>query len=159
MTAGTETLGCADRAALSDLVHRYAAGVDDRDFDSVAALFTEDGILAAAAPPKHLDPVTEHVGRDGVLEAMQALLAVRGTFHAVAGEVFTILGPDTASGRVACQAHHFFELADESSPRASDLTWTVTYRDSYRRTSQGWRFARREVYVGSVGTRHLEVLR
>src|SRR3546814_557137 len=86
VTAGTETLGCADRAALSDLVHRYAAGVDDRDFDSVAALFTEDGILAAAAPPKHLDPVTEHVGRDGVLEAMQALLAVRGTFPAVAGD-------------------------------------------------------------------------
>ena len=39
----------ADRAALSDLVHRYAAGVDDRQFDSVAKLFTDTAELEDAA--------------------------------------------------------------------------------------------------------------
>ncbi|MGH9208291.1 MAG: nuclear transport factor 2 family protein, partial [Acidimicrobiales bacterium] len=29
-------LTATDRAALTDLVHRYAAGVDDRQFDAVA---------------------------------------------------------------------------------------------------------------------------
>jgi 3-phenylpropionate/cinnamic acid dioxygenase small subunit len=33
-------LQSADRAALSDLVHRYAANVDDRQFEAVAELFT-----------------------------------------------------------------------------------------------------------------------
>jgi 3-phenylpropionate/cinnamic acid dioxygenase small subunit len=35
----------ADRTALADLVHRYAAGVDDRQFDRVTTLFTEKAEL------------------------------------------------------------------------------------------------------------------
>ena len=35
------TLSGLDRTALTDLVHRYAAGVDERQFDPVAHLFTE----------------------------------------------------------------------------------------------------------------------
>ena len=31
------TLSVDDRVALSDLVHRYAANVDDRHFDAVAS--------------------------------------------------------------------------------------------------------------------------
>ena len=43
-----------DRAALTDLVHRYAALVDDRKFDSVAKLFTENAALTLPDPPKVL---------------------------------------------------------------------------------------------------------
>ncbi len=42
------TLNAADRAALADLVHRYAARVDDRQFDSAAELFADDAELDAA---------------------------------------------------------------------------------------------------------------
>jgi hypothetical protein len=35
----------ADRAALADLVHRYAARIDDRQFGSLTELFTETAEL------------------------------------------------------------------------------------------------------------------
>ena len=47
-------LPVADRAALSDVVHRYAAGVDDRQFDSVAKLFTVTAELTLPDPPAAL---------------------------------------------------------------------------------------------------------
>ncbi len=49
--AADVSLSVADRLALSDLVHRYAASVDDRHFDAVAKLFTEDAEWAVPDPP------------------------------------------------------------------------------------------------------------
>ena len=131
---------------MRDLAHRYAAAVDDRDFAAVAALFTEDGVLATARPPKHLDPVAEHVGRAGVLEAMSALDGVRRTVHQVVGEVY-----DGTSGRIACVAHH---VVDEDGA-LTDVVWHLRYLDTYRETADGWRFARREVHVDLVESRPL----
>ena len=37
------TLDAVDRLALSDLVHRYAASMDDRRFKDVIALFADGG--------------------------------------------------------------------------------------------------------------------
>ena len=136
-----------DRAALSDLVHRYALHVDRREFERVAALFTADGVLATAQPPKHLDPMTEHVGPEGVLEAMAGLALVPRTFHAIVGEVY-----DAGSGAIACIAHHVL-------PDVGNVVWHLRYADSYCRTEQGWLFDRREVHVDLVETRPLPTFR
>jgi hypothetical protein len=133
-----------------DLAHRYAAAVDDRDFAAVAALFAPDGVLAVPRPPRSLDPVVEHIGPDGVLEAMAALAPVPLTFHAVVGQVY-----DGTRGRIACVAHHVV-------PRdglVTDLVWHLRYLDEYVETPAGWRFGRREVHVDLVETRTLEVTR
>ena len=50
-------LTVADRLALTDLVHRYAAAVDDRRFDDVVELFTSTAELVLPDPPRSLDPV------------------------------------------------------------------------------------------------------
>ncbi len=55
-----------DRLALTDLVHLYASAVDDRRFDDVVELFTETAELRLPDPPRSLDPVRRHHGRDGV---------------------------------------------------------------------------------------------
>jgi ketosteroid isomerase-like protein len=132
-----------------DLAHRYAAAVDDRDFDAVARLFTPDAVLAVPRPPRHLDPVTGHVGPAGVLEAMAALAAVPRTFHEVVGQVY-----DGTRGRIACVAHHL--LPGEP---VTDLVWHLRYLDDYVQTPEGWRFARREVYVDLVETRPVDAAR
>jgi len=51
------TLSVADRLALADLVHLYAAAVDDRRFDDVVELFTETAELHLPDPPRTLDPI------------------------------------------------------------------------------------------------------
>ncbi|MDP9183667.1 MAG: nuclear transport factor 2 family protein [Actinomycetota bacterium] len=118
--------------------------MDDRDFSAVAALFAPDGVLALARPPKHLDPVVEHVGPAGVLEAMRALESVPRTFHAVVGQVY-----DGTHGRIACVAHHLV-------PRdgvVTDVVWHLRYLDDYVETPSGWLFARRAVHVDLVESR------
>jgi hypothetical protein len=132
-----------------DHAHPYAAAVDDRDFDRVASLFTADGVLAVPRPPQHLDPVTEHVGPAGVLEAMAALAGVPRTFHAVVGQVY-----DGTRGRIACVAHHVLP-----GDPPTDLVWHLRYLDDYVETPAGWLFARREVHVDLVERRPLEVAR
>lgn len=135
--------------ALGDLVHRYAALVDDRDPAGVAALFAEDGVLATAAPPATLEPSAEHVGPRAVAEALATLDGLDATFHAITGQVFdTGADADTATGRIACLAHHVSRRGDE--PR--DLLWAVTYRDRYRREGGAWRFTRRAVHLTFVAT-------
>jgi ketosteroid isomerase-like protein len=133
-----------------DLAHRYAAAVDDRDFTAVAALFAPDGVLAVPKPPRHLDPVVEHVGPDGVLEAMAALATVPRTFHAVVGQVY-----DGTRGRIACVAHHLVPVGDG----VIDHVWHVRYLDDYVETPDGWLFARRGVHVDVVESRAVEAAR
>ena len=135
---------------MRDLAHRYAAAVDDRDFPAVARLFAPDGVLAVARPPKHLDPVVEHVGPDGVLEAMAALAAVPRTFHAVVGHVY-----DGTRGRIACVAHHVVP----GDGAVVDHVWHLRYLDDYVETPAGWLFARREVHVDLVESRTLDAAR
>ena len=134
---------------MRDLAHRYAAAVDDRDFPAVAGLFAPDGVLAVPRPPRALDPVVEHVGPDGVLEAMAALTAVPRTFHAVVGAVY-----DGTRGRIACVAHHVLP-----GDPVTDLVWNLRYLDDYVETPGGWLFARREVHVDLVERRPLEAAR
>lgn len=88
------------RAALSDLVHRYAALVDDRQFDSVAGLFTDSAELVVADPPSALTPVHTHRGRDAIAAAVGAVARLARTEHAIVGEVYDE-GRDPTSRRGA----------------------------------------------------------
>lgn len=149
-------LSAADRFAVADLVHLYAAAVDDRRFDDVAELFTETAELRLPDPPRSLQPVRRHHGRDGVRAAMAPLGAVTRTEHAIVGEVFSAADePDYALGRIACIAHHW-TLADG---QASDLVWHLRYDDEYLRTRAGWRIHGRALTINAIETREVRRLR
>ena len=125
-------LSVTDRAALSDLVHRYAANVDDRQFDSVAELFAPTAELTVPEPPAALRPVHSHRGRPAIAAAVAAVAQTERTQHAIVGEVYGVLseeGPRPAPrcGRIACIAHHFSERADE----LIDVVWHLRYDDEY----------------------------
>ena len=108
------TLSANDRAALRDLVHRYAARVDDRQFDSIVQLFTAAAELALPEPPAALKPIHFHRGHQAIAEAVAAVAAVARTEHAIIGEVFDLgAATGTARGRIGCIAHHWTQRADE----------------------------------------------
>ncbi|ODR04228.1 hypothetical protein BHQ21_18520 [Mycobacterium sherrisii] len=150
------TVPAQDRAALTDLVHRYAAGVDDRQFDAVAALFTDDAELIVPAPPDILTPVRAHRGRLAIATALAAVAAVTRTEHAIVGEVYDAGPPlsDTLYGRVACVAHHWTQGADG----ALDVAWHLRYDDEYASTADGWRIRRRALTVHAIETRRVRRL-
>jgi hypothetical protein len=129
------------RAELSDLVHRYAALVDDRDFAAAAALFTPHGVLVRPEPPDVLDPVEEVKGRPAIEQALRTLEGVGLTIHAIGGEVY-----DGPTGRIVCVAHHLLD------PR-TDLVWHLRYRDRYEQDGDRWLIGRRELSIDLIETR------
>ena len=149
------TLSVADRLAVADLVHLYAAAVDDRRFDDVVELFTETAELHLPDPPRTLDPVWVLHGRDGVRAAMTALVVER-TEHAIVGEVYAA-GPEPgyALGRITAVAHHWTRRADQ----VTDLVWHVRYDDEYMWTKSGWRIHGRALTINAIETRPVRRLR
>jgi 3-phenylpropionate/cinnamic acid dioxygenase small subunit len=144
----------ADRAALSDLVHRYAANVDDRQFDAVAELFTPTAELTVPEPPAELRPVHSHRGQAAISAAVAAVAQTMRTQHAIVGEVYRQPSDEvpesrTARGRIACIAHHFSERADEFL----DVVWHLRYDDEYALTDAGWRISRRTLTILAIETR------
>lgn len=143
------TLSASDRSALRDLVHRYAAGVDDRQFASAAALFAPDAELLLPEPPDVLEPVRRHSGHQEIRAAIAAVAAVVRTEHAIVGEVYDAgPRPHSAWGRIACVAHHWTQRAEGMS----DVVWHLRYDDEYQRIEDGWRFRRRALTVNAVET-------
>jgi hypothetical protein len=137
-----------DRAALSDLVHRYAANVDDRQFDAVAELFTATAELKVPEPPASLRPVHAHQGRAAIAAAVAAVAQTVRTQHAIVGEVYCELSQAVSTGRIACIAHHFNERAGEFV----DVVWHLRYDDEYALTDVGWRISRRALTILAIET-------
>ncbi|BBX44836.1 hypothetical protein GCM10009641_25720 [Mycobacterium cookii] len=144
-------LDAADRAALGDLVHCYAALVDDRHFSSAAELFTDDAELTLPDPPSTLEPVVHHRGRAAIGDALATVAATIRTQHAIVGEVYDANPRSgTARGRIACIAHHWIAHDDE----IRDVVWHLRYDDEYRRAKSGsWRIQRRALTIDAIETR------
>lgn len=148
-----------DRLAIADLVHRYAAALDDRRFDDAVELFTDSAELVVPDPPRSLDPVIRHLGRQAIRVAVAAVAAVDRTEHAIVGEVYTASGPDQARGRVTCVAHHWSHTGQHADEQAGDLVWHLRYDDEYVRTGQQWLFRRRALTINAIETRRVRRLR
>src|ERR1700722_15548370 len=150
------TLSADDRLALRDVVHRYAARVDDRQFDSVTELFTTSAELALPEPPDALEPIHFHRGLQAIADAVAAVAAVPRTEHAIIGELYDDGASDgTARGRIACIAHHWTQRADE----VIDVVWHLRYDDDYELTDAGWRISRRALTINAIETRPVRRLR
>jgi ketosteroid isomerase-like protein len=149
-------LDATERSALSDVVHRYAAGIDERQFDSVTALFTDTAELILPEAPAMLEPVHRHCGHAAIRAAIEAVAATIRTEHAIVGEVYDIgPQPDTARGRIACVAHHWSQHGDQ----LTDAAWHVRYDDEYRSTDAGWRITRRALTINAIETRPVRRVR
>ncbi len=149
-------LSATDRAALSDLVHRYAADIDDRQFDAVVMLFTQDAELALPDPPTTLEPIRQHHGRAAISTAIAAVATTIRTEHAIVGEVYDAgPRPDHARGRIAAVAHHWIQHDDE----IRDVVWHLRYDDEYRHVDAGWHICRRVLTINAIENRPVSRLR
>jgi uncharacterized protein (TIGR02246 family) len=135
----------ADRLAISDLVHAYCQGVDRRDPESVARLFTEDGTFVAYATPGATEPTSRSEGRAEIGKAIGMARYYRKTTHTIGNHLATLDG-DRASGETRVVAYHV--LGDEGSETL--MVWHIMYFDTYARTPEGWAIKERELRVDLV---------
>lgn len=121
-----------DRAAIQDLAVLYGFVMDERDVPGISRLFSRDATLRSQ------DGVFAANGLDEIVATYQGRFAALGpTNHVSHGHVvrFDDHDPDLARGVLASHA----EVWRDGTPMLVGLR----YKDVYRRTAEGWRFADR----------------
>jgi uncharacterized protein (TIGR02246 family) len=140
----------ADRLAISDLVHAYAQGVDRRDPEAVAQLFTDDGVFVAYAEPGASEPTSRSVGRAEITTAIGMARYYRSTVHTIGNHLAHVDG-DRATGETRCVAYHV--MGDDGAETL--MVWHIRYLDTFARSAQGWRFFERVLRVDVVSNQAL----
>lgn len=122
--------GLQDRQDISDLLVRYATGIDRRDWPLFRTVFT---------PDCHCDygPIGVWDGIDAVTEFMDAAHAQAGhTLHRITNQVIDVDG-DRATAR------SYVDVWVMAADNASGVNASGFYDDDIVRTADGWRIARR----------------
>jgi uncharacterized protein (TIGR02246 family) len=141
----------ADRLAIADLVHAYAQGVDRRDPEEVAQLFTEDGTFVTYAKPGATEPTTTHKGRAEIARAISTASHYRATTHTIGNHLAKVDG-DRAVGETRCVSYHV--RGDEGMETL--MVWHLRYLDTYVRGPEGWRIRERVLRVDVVSHQPLD---
>ena len=123
-----------DRLAISELVSRYGILLDNREYEAVGELFTDDARF------------WQHVGdtdartRQGIVDFYRERLGHSGpSYHYHHGHVVTFDGDDAAHGVVTAHA--------EMGIEGRMILVGLRYHDRYVRGADGaWRFAERETW-------------
>ena len=130
----------SERQALQDVMLRYTAGVDDRDFDLYRSCFADDVEVIGMGP----EPVH---GADAWLEFVRTALEQYGpTQHMLGPQLATIDG-DTAETRNDVQALH--TLKEDGSL----FTLWATYLTRMQKQDGEWKIVRHEL-ISRATERH-----
>ncbi|USX56310.1 nuclear transport factor 2 family protein [Lentzea sp. HUAS12] len=127
-----------DRALISDLLVEFARALDEKDWDSYAATYAEDGVL-------EIPGAARFEGRTAIRAATageRGLGRYTGTWHGSSNHAISIDG-DTATTRSYLLGVHM--LSDDTFDHADGSGW---YDCALRRTAEGWRFT--EVRITEV---------
>ena len=128
----------ADRIALQDVMLKYAAGVDERDFDLYASCFMENVEVVDFGEA----PIN---GRGEWVEYVRGALDNYGpTQHMLGPQLATVDG-DNAHCRTDVQALHYLK-----QPEGEILTLWATYETDMVRTNEGWKISRHRLVSRGV---------
>lgn len=130
-----------DRQDISELLVRYATGIDRRDWPLFRTVFTDDCQL-------DYGEIGTWSGVDAVADFMEKVHALAGhTLHRLTNQAITLHG-DTATARTYIDG---LIMAGDNSSGVNAIGF---YDDDIVRTPAGWRIARRrytQVRITTVG--------
>lgn len=121
----------ADRYALGQLCKVYALGVDQRKFDLVLSVFTDDAQLAGS---QGMGPAKEYLPK-----VYEPATHYDSTQHNILNQYITIEGDEALVWNYAV-AYHMYE----QSKGKANLIVGVIYKDKCRRTPKGWQIFERK---------------
>ena len=125
-----------DCARLINLYMRYN---DAGDHDSVASLFTEDGLLARPTMPDQ--PI---VGRDAILAGFRARPAGLRMRHVVSNVIVDVESETQARATSVMTLYRGQETPDGALPTRNPADPLIGFFDDrLRKTAEGWRFVER----------------
>lgn len=127
----------SDRFEIQDLLYHYADLIDQKQFEALRAVFTEDAHVDYSAFGGSVGTVEQTIE---FLNGAITDTTIPNTQHLNANIQVELSG-DQARGRVMC-----FNPMEMAMPDGGTQTYFLGlwYIDEYRRTADGWRIARRE---------------
>ena len=128
----------AIRRACAELIVRYAYLNDERRFDELAALFTEDAVLFRPSAPGQ--PIE---GRAAILAALGKRPPETVTFHVTSDVVVEVDGPAAARCRSRILMMSGTRSPEGGAPTDVRPPVPGVFIDQLRLTADGWRFASR----------------
>ena len=140
-----------DRFAIRDLFDAYAHCADRRDATGQAALFTDDTRFTVFMDGDGTEPTYVLHGREALMPVFEDLNRYEVTTH-FNGQSRVVLNGDAATGESYTLAHHIWT---EDGVRKLMIA-SLRYLDEYARTSEGWRFAARDLILDWSETRVLQ---
>jgi hypothetical protein len=125
----------ADRLAINQVLDTYARGIDDRDWDLVLSVFTDDAFLDYTAFSGPKGP------RDDVIMWVQDMLTeFVMSQHLITNRLITIDGDDAV---VVAELLAIMGMPGEKPGKMSMMQTGGQYHDRLVRTSEGWKIAKR----------------
>lgn len=123
----------ADRIAVQDVMLRYAATVDEKDYEGYRALFTDDVHVVGMGPEEMHGIDTYYPWWKEALDKYDA------TQHMLSPTFATIDG-DKASTRTDVQATHY-----PKGDSSTTVTLWATYHTDMRRVDGEWKICRHQL--------------
>ncbi|HQV56761.1 MAG TPA: nuclear transport factor 2 family protein [Ilumatobacteraceae bacterium] len=120
-----------DQAAILNQLARYAVALDDRDFDTIADLFTEDA--QASFSGVRLPP-----GREAIVKHLRGLLNFAASTHLLGPSAIVVVD-DQATAQTPAVAF----LYSDADARPSVRSRGIRYSDVFVRQPDAWRIAER----------------
>jgi hypothetical protein len=122
----------ADRDAVSQLCKAYALAVDTRDEEMLRSLFDPKAPM--------IGTLSKGVAEDYLGRLLQGLEGFSATMHSILNQYIVIDG-DEGQVRSYAVAYHVRKPEDDGGL----MVMGIHYRDSVKRTQQGWWISGREV--------------
>jgi hypothetical protein len=129
--ATLDAAALADRAAISDVLVRYAEGLDRRDLAAVRSCFADD--VRAEYGGVELAP-----GVDALIEHVSVIDTFASSMHMLGNFRVDVVG-DEASSTCRCVAY----VLRETDAGLRLFMRGLTYEDAWRRGPDGFRITRR----------------
>ncbi len=129
-----------DRAELTELMYRFAAGIDERDWVKYRSVFTE--VIDLDYSSWRPDSVGRWRADDWVARGLHIFPGLTFSRHTLTNHVVAIEG-DTAVARVNVCAEHVIVDGD----RTDVFTLNGYYDDRCVRTDDGWRISSKRLIV------------
>ena len=127
------------RQACTDLIMRYAYLNDERRYDELATLFTEDAVLyRPSAPAQGI------AGPCAILESFNRRSLETVTFHVTSDVLVEVQGAEQARARSRILLLSGTRPQDgRGLPADVRAPLPGVFRDSFQLTDQGWKFSER----------------
>ncbi len=142
----TEVRRLVDRQEIADVLYRYASSVDYKDFPTLRSLFTDDahGVYTTVADLRGADEIVKWIDEMTVTKTWQ--------HHKINVYHIDFTGPD----EVTTLTYHTSHQTDEGDPGAVQLI-VARYRDTLRRTPDGWKIVEKIMEPGWAERRTPEI--